>query len=445
MDTCFYNNPASPYIFPVMPTWPDEWPNQDLSNLFGPTAPGYSVTYRLDPHEAILILGQLPPKARYFGMQSYTASRQGAYDTSSEMYQYIFNTYGPKVLTTFFHTIPTNDERIFASDSLSNSNNNVVIEQQSGAAFNHLRYFIITADQTMEVNMRNALDKIHVNAKDIFTEPIPSSIRIGLGEEADDLFTLIRYAEPHKIAQADKWRSDLPLVVLRIRPVNPSSQPVRYGPVVLEPHQVVDEFPLQPDLDSLVNAVIKRWDQVDNPPPVWVQHDLQTEFHFVGPDCLEIGMDCMADTQDTAYQAIPGGFLVDNGKIFAYAGVLGTETGNATYVGLGINNAIVKLGVYNLSDSQLKGSADSFASEVNNTDKFFLHYFARSCTGLESLTEGNCTEITPEMIPVCADPTGATCHRVAFSERDYIFQGGRRGPASAYLLPARIVLLQDPR
>ena len=125
--------------------------------------------------------------------------------------------------------------------------------------------------------------------------------------------------------------------------------------------------------------------------------------------------------------------------------MLGTETGNATYVGLGINDAIVKLGVYNLSDSQLKGSAESFAGQVNNTDKFFLHYFARSCTGLETLTEGNCTEITPKMIPLCTDSTGATCHRVAFSERDYIFPGSRRGPTSSSLLPARIILLQDPR
>ena len=445
MKSCAYNNPAAPYIMPVLPTWPDEAPSPDLHNMFGPTAPGYSVTYRLDQREAILILGQLPPRAKYFGMQSYTASRLDAYETTSGMYQYILAEYGPKVLETFFYTLPNNTERIFTIASLSNSNNNVVIEQQSGAAFNQMRYFILTGDQTMDAKMREALDKSYINSKDIFTEPFPSSVRLGLNEEADDFFTMIRYVEPHNASKAEQWRDDLPLVVLRVRPVQPDWQPVRYGPVVLEQRKGVDEFHLEQDLDSLVSAIFDRWGQAYDPASVHIQKDLQTEFDLVGPDCLDIGMDCLADTQDTAYQAIPGGFLVDIGRIFAFAGVLGTETGNATYVGLGVNDVRLKLGVYNLFDHQLKGSADPFGDQVSNTDKFFLHYFARSCVGLETLTGGNCTEITTEMIPLCTDPTGATCHRVAFSERDYIVPGTWRGPNSIYILPARIIRLQDPR
>jgi hypothetical protein len=445
MNSCAYNNPAAPYILPVMPTWPDEASTPDLHFMFGPTAPGFSATYRLDRREAILILGQLPPRAKYFGMQSYIASRLDTYHTDSEMYQYISTEYPPKVLDTFFHTLKIHTERIFTISSLSNSNNNVVIEQQSGAAFNQMRTFILTGDQTMDARMREALDKSYINPKDIFTEPFPSSVRLGLNAEADDFFTLIRYAEPHNVSQANQWREDLPLVVLRVRSARADWQPVPYGPVVLEQRKGVDEFPLEQDLDSLVSAVFDRWGQAYDPASVHIQKDLQTEFDLVGPDCLEIGMDCLADTQDTAYQAIPGGFLVDTGRIFAYAGVLGTETGNATYVGLGVNDVRYKLGVYNIFDSQLKGSADPFENQVSNTDKMFLHYFARSCAGLETLTGGNCTEITEKMIPLCSDPTGDTCHRMAFSERDYIVPGTLRGPNSLFILPGRVIRLLDPR
>jgi len=446
LKSCFYNNPAAPYVLPLVPYWANEWVDPALQNAWGPTEPGYNGVHRFDEREAVLILGLLPPKGAYFGVQSWIFSRQDTYDTSSYMYNYIKTNYPQGVLDAFFHTLPPPDEeRVQTFDSLSNITNNVVIEQQSGAAFNQLRYFIITPDQTMDSKLRAALDKISIQAKDIFTEPIPSTMRIGLNQEADDFITIIRYAEPKHIAQADQWRTDLPLIVLRIRPTNPDWEPAPYGPPVLEPRTALNEFPLSPDLDNLVEAVFDHWSQPYDPGRVWTNVDLQTEFDLVGPHCLQIGMDCIADSQDTTYQGFPGGFLMTPGRVLAYAGVLGTETGNATYVGLGVNNVNLKLGVYNLSGQEMKGSAASFANQVNNTDKLYLHYFARSCAGLETLTGGACTEITPGMIPLCTDPTGLTCQRITFSERDYIFPGTRRGPDSAFILPAKVIILNDPR
>jgi len=445
LHSCFYNNPAAPYVLPLVPYWSNEWVEPALQDMWGPTEPGYNGTHRFDEREAILILGLLPPKGAYFGEQSWIFTRQDAYDTSSYMYNYIKTNYPPGVLDAFFHTVPNHDERIITFDSLGNIANNVVIEQQSGAAFNQLRYFIITPDQTMDSKLRAALGKLSIQAKDIFTEPIPSTVRIGLNEEADDFITILRYAEPKHEWQAEKWRSDLPLIVLRIRPTNPDWEAVRYGPPVLEERTAIDEFPLQPDLDNLVKAVFERWSQPYAAGKVWTHVDLQTEFDLVGPHCLQIGMDCIADSQDTTYQGFPGGFLIPAGRILGYVGVLGTETGNATYVGLGVNDVNLKLGVFNLSDYELKGSAAGFANQVSHTDKLYLHYFARSCAGLEPLTGGACTEITPEMIPICTDPTGLTCHRIAFSERDYIFPGTRRAPNSALILPGKVIILQDPR
>ncbi|HEY9122284.1 MAG TPA: hypothetical protein VIM80_04730, partial [Brevefilum sp.] len=57
MGSCFFNNPAAPYVFPVLPYWPDEFVDPATAGVFGETREGYGTTYRFDPHEAIIIFG----------------------------------------------------------------------------------------------------------------------------------------------------------------------------------------------------------------------------------------------------------------------------------------------------------------------------------------------------------------------------------------------------
>jgi hypothetical protein len=451
MGSCFLNNPASPYVLPVMPIWPEEFLDPATGNAFGATNSGYSVTYRFDPREAIVILGQLPPKAKYFGLQSYLITREGDYNKESAMYKKM-EAIEPKMLETFFHQIPGNAKRIVTFDSLSDNINNVVIEQQSNASFDQLRYFVITPDQSMNQAIRDALGRIAVAEKDTFTEQIPSNKILGLQSKADEFMTLIRYAMPDGGegigSPAYTWRADLPLVVLRIRPIQQSWQPVPYKAFTKtdpEPRTAVDEHGLENDLNSLVSAVFDKWGQTYNAARVTAQVDFQSFFDLVGPKCDEIGMDCLGDNQDAAYQAHPLGFTLDHGEIYAYVGVLGTETGNASYVGLGVNNGHFKLGVYNISGDKLKGSADTFAGQVPNIGKFFVYYFTRDCAGLEGITGNYCHGIPKEDIPICADPTGVSCVRGVFTERDYMVPNTRRGPDSSHLLPGRYIKLQDPR
>jgi hypothetical protein len=67
MRTCYFNNPAAPYVVPVVPHWPNEFVDPATRGAWGLTQAGHDTTYRLDPREAIVILGRLPPPARYFG------------------------------------------------------------------------------------------------------------------------------------------------------------------------------------------------------------------------------------------------------------------------------------------------------------------------------------------------------------------------------------------
>ena len=443
MGLCYGNNPAAPYVTFAVPPWPEEFVDE-TSNLWGPSHRGYIDVYRLDPREAIVILGLLPPPGAFFSEQTWLFTRQGSFDTGSETYHNV-DTYMHNFLNIFFATVPDNDQRIQSCSMLSNPNNNVVIERKSKAAFDQIRYFIVTPDGFMENAVRTSFAAIGVKDDDVFTEPIPSDMRTGLDEGADNFTTAIRYAQPQDGGgmgtPSNTWRKNLPLVVLRVRDTRSSRQVQPYLPLVLETRTAVDELSLKPDLGALLAAVGRRWGQpcanADCSDQAKSFIDVQRfPPYTVGPLCRAIGENCLLDNWDASYQFY-GRLSFDKGEIYAVAGTLGTETGNATYVGFGINQTSRLLGVANLSNENLKGTAGAYEGEVDQTGKFYLYYFTRDCSGLEELTGKNCFPIPETMIP--------PGDYAALSVRNYVKPGTQRGPDSSLVLPSMVLKLQRPQ
>ena len=447
MGTCYFNNPAAPYISPVVLHWPDEFVDPATQGAFGATEPGYGISFRFDPNEAIVIFGFLPPEAAYFGLQSYLFTRKGAYETDNATYNFL-KSIGAK--DVFFHTIPRNRERIASFDSLSDSNNNVVIERQSGGSWNQFRYFIITPDRLMDKQVRQVLHKLSVAEKDIFTERIPSNMRLGLDANADEFASGIRYSMPDDGGgpgtPSDVWRHNPTLTVLRIRdtrPHRPAQQYPSWEDDSPEPRTAVPEEYLRADLTRLVYEVSKAWGQDCADPNCSVEAkpfiDTQSyPFNLVGPKCDNIGMDCLADTQDASYQFRPG-FWFDSGEVYAVVGTLGTATGNATYVSLGVNNTRLRLGAKNVDGTKLVGSVDpGWYPGVGSADKLYVYYFTRDCQGLGDLTHGFCTSVEDTAFVI---PPG---NPASFVERDYMAAGAQRGPDSTLTLPSRVLTLQRP-
>jgi len=120
---------------------------------------------------------------------------------------------------------------------------------------------------------------------------------------------------------------------------------------------------------------------------------------------------------------------------------LATVTGNAIYVGLSANDASIMGGVPDgtLLDTQLEGSADFCAGTVENTDKFFVHYFTKDCSVLPDEPGGmmeNCTEI--HGMSTQGDPE--LQGKIIISLRNYIAKGTVSGPDSNLLLTPRILM-----
>lgn len=157
--------------------------------------------------------------------------------------------------------------------------------------------------------------------------------------------------------------------------------------------------------------------------------------YLIGPLCNEYDQNCLGDNWDAAYQLLPPRSL-DHDEIYAVAGTLGTKTGNATYVGLSVNQRSRLKGVMNIPNEDLEGTAGGYSAEVSNTDKLFLVYFTRDCSGLKDLTDDHCIEVPTTLIP--------TGDSLVLAVRDYIKPETQRAPDSSLVLPSRVLKLQKP-
>ena len=448
------NDPDSPYVLVTVKSWPDEFVDPALVNAFGRTQRGYSVTYRLDPREAIIVFAELPPPGKYMGLQSWVFTKEWLTEDhpwNEAAYTQVKAVAG--VLADYlFGTVPQNESRVLSFSSLSNNINNVVIERQSGAAFGQTRYFIITPDRAMDRAVRTSLAVAGISIANVFTEPIPRSDKegeigpLGLDAKANDFTTWIRYKRPDNAHAAHAWWANLPLTVLRVRePPSSNRSPEPFDAFVADERSAASEVEYADDLDNLVRQVCLRWGQPCDPDAPASDHlrrlvDLTLELHSFGPECRALGMDCLGDTQDASYFIAPGREL-DPGWFYAVVGTLGTATGNATYVGLSVNDLAKLKGVLSINDSRLGGSAASYAGTVNNTDKFFVHYLARDCDAIKSLTDGQCSTITEDMVPPLGEsPQGL----FSAALRSYVRPGTERGPLSTGQLRPLIIQFAQP-
>ncbi|MDV3242034.1 MAG: hypothetical protein LOY00_09735, partial [Methylocaldum sp.] len=334
--------------------------------------------YRLDEREALVVLAQLPPPGRYFGIQTYIFTREGEIDTTDEIYQSVAD--DPFMQSILFMMSP-NPSRALVFSSIGNSNNNVVIERQSDAAFNQQRFFIITPDAVMERALTEALLRAGVpDRNQVFVEPVSTDLgRLGFGSKADDLMTVMRSSLPEDEAAGDEWRQKRPLAILRVRDTNTARPTEPYPKPVRDERIAKSELGFEGNVENLVEAVKQHWGQPDAKDGPF--ESLLLKVDLIGEHCVRRPMNCLGDTQD---------------------------------------------------DPDLKGSASAFSETVGNTDKLYVYYFARDCGNLP-----NCREITEEMVP----PGDA----IKIIQRNYVVPGSTRGPDPKQLVNPTLIVFDGAK
>jgi hypothetical protein len=105
-----------------------------------------------------------------------------------------------------------------------------------------------------------------------------------------------------------------------------------------------------------------------------------------------------------------------------------------------------QLGFDNLSNEDLAGSATGYSSAVPS-EKFFVQYFARDCSGLaEQLPAGvtfHCSSIQ-DRLPYCYDASDLQCDMLVLSLRGYIRPGTQRATDKNSVLNSRYIFLNRP-
>lgn len=422
MGFCMANNPAAPYVIPTVPHWDDEFSDAHMKDLLGPAGDEWW-TYRLGPREALVVMGVLPPPGAYFSLLTYAFTRAGPPDTGQPLHDKLTD---PFMRSMVFQTSP-NPERAIVFASLVDANNNVVMDRQSGASFGTERYFVVSADAGLERDLTEALLRAGVpDRNQVFAERIsPEIARIGLGSEADDFMSLLRYAEPEDKAAGEQWRQQLPLLMLRVRDTNAARAAEPYPAPVREAREGSSELALAGDVEKLAGAVKAHWGQPGAAEGKF--ESLLTMIDLLGEHCLAQPRNCLGDNSDTDYQISPTGNL-DAGEVLAVVGTLGTLTGNATYVSLSVNWIPPLQGVLNISDAALAGSAAPYGEGIGGADSLYVHYFARDCSGL-----AGCTEVSEQMVPA-----GGSLKIV---QRNYVVPGGTRGADPARLVNPVLMVL----
>jgi hypothetical protein len=206
------------------------------------------------------------------------------------------------------------------------------------------------------------------------------------------------------------------------------------------------ETDLASDLITLAKAVCSRWGQPCNlegkdfdqrvPPLLNMQ---PKPLLLTGPECVKVGMNCLAPNEDAAYfmgKKLP----FPDDRVYALVGALGTQTGNATYVGLGLNSSRTQLGFHNIDDDKLAGTANAY--DVPHHELFFLQYFARDCLRIKDLTEGSHCSSMDDLLPRCYDIGDPNCAMLVLSVRDYLLPNSQRGPAPELTLSPRLIPLE---
>ncbi|MDR3418737.1 MAG: hypothetical protein P4L83_21395 [Nevskia sp.] len=368
--TCFGNNPAGLYAdieLPIDNEYVDPCYNaaHDCSgstpNLFTSTAvlpdgsqASVNPFYRLGESDALVLVIKLPPKAAYFGTQSYVYSRARSL-------------YSQKCRPAPSYQAP-NPCRMQTRASVGAAVNDVVIANQF-----HPRHgrggtiaVVTTPNQALFAALGEAFAGVGGDRDRLFAEPLGATIGAGaqaagvvtgLGAGSDELNTLVRYTLPQDAAAATRWQNAVGdnIQVFRVR--RPGLPAAPYNVTLAAKSYATDESVYKDALNELANS-LQGWLATVN--GANVSRGLVTvsatysatgepQAGYIGTVCLNAETDCLRDTQDT--DAYRFGYILKLQNTALFIGVESAYTGNATYTTVGMFRGDVFEGVASLAQT----------------------------------------------------------------------------------------------
>lgn len=397
---CFGNNSAAPYVVPQPPVGdsyedPDYAVPLDTVNANGVKT---NIVYRLSDTDALITVVQYPSTAAYFGYQTYVfTSAMSNYTTMSPLQ--VVAPHGSNSASRY---------ELFAS--IGNDVNNVVVQNQFQSPWNgQVVVYITTSNQVLADDLVQQLSANGVNAKAIMVEKVGANVRTGNGVAADDLVSLIRYAEPQDPSTANAWLNNVNANVKVYKVSKPTAAVTRYPTNRYTPRSSNSELAETVALDELA-ALLNGWLATVQPTQTIQTQNFntltlynpitQTPRGLVGSECIENGTICDGDNQDTYTYALSPKVQLGTNDTMVVAGLNHNLFANSSYISLAIYNAAEAAGVASVSQTNpdavgfnsgnLTGSAEAVLRELGlynsaspllkaSLSKLYVSLISRNC------------------------------------------------------------------
>ena len=393
MQSCFGNNPASPYGLTFLPAGPSE----DISTypawgkFLGTQVNGVnmSASYRLDANETIVMLGQTPPRCLYYSYLPYVLHRwypNGWSSPSSNLIGKcpdVTNPYGGRCA-------------IFAS--LGNPINmlDMNTSNEGGDSFNSAFAHFMGGDMEEVEKIQNLSIEAGIQSSihNIFGLSTARA-NLGLSPTSDALAHLFRFAFADNPSEVHEYvyNPSAYVTVLRVTPPTAGVQgspfpPYEFKQRISEPEGVASEGISNRQLKFALKFRLK----------LGVMRNYLRTHHFVkkftvdapnfenGYDCMDQGIRCSGDNQDTLYpnsgKAIRrskictntfGRFCPitrrttlqeDGSDFFLVTGVNHNATGRALYSNIAMYNVDRLESVGSFNSMPIDLSADSYVDSA---------------------------------------------------------------------------------
>jgi hypothetical protein len=371
-----------------------------------PPVPPSPDAFRLQPDEAIVLIGLTPPPAKYF---SYTP--------------YLMRKVYPQGI-------------IKSASSLGDSLNLRTI-QARGTPFNQPIVLIFTPDQTIDARVRHALAAAGYPASIMHTVVIPSSmLHLGLGADADTLVIAQRVAQWLDPEAGAAYLSNPSLTGFRITP---------------RAHSTPDPFPAprlrvrgtgQTEMDLMNKLTELRAGIIAANSGLFATDYVARPAAYDGYDYIQRAADPFFDTRDTLYLAAgyfpPEGWtdamtLADDEFLVVY-GPNHVATGKVKYMNINAYSSMNgQLAIGSVYDNQFPGTADSYLQPGDpSADLMYVYKLAKDCRGEShcvTLSTGGCAQM-----PFIGDTDP-----LMVVTRSYLEPSTRVGPAYTEILYDRVI------
>jgi len=369
-----------------------------------------NAVFQMREDEAIVVIGQTPPPARYFSYTPFLSSR----------------------------VYPDGRRQVLAT--LGDSANNATIKTIGNTPFNAPVVLIFTPDQGTEARVRGALHRAGYPAAIINTLVFPASmLKLGYGDAADELRIVPRAAIWQDQAAGDAYMKNPPFTVFRVTPRTQATAKPFATPQLRIRGTGHTEMDLMNKLEELRQGII------DANPGMAVTDVMTTPTLYEGYDYIQRGANPFGDGRDCFY--VTAGYAPEMGvtepvtladdEFLVIYGPNHVATGKATYMNINVySGAEGKLPLGSLDDRDFPDTAAPYLSGDPAADLMFAYKVSRSCG-----EEPNCL---PLKAP-CSRLTVDASTLLGIGIRTYLEPATKVGPVMPEMLYDRVMKFSPRR